>query len=276
MRGSRLWRWKKPKAGLAFTGEAIVAFKTGASRRIERRDLPQGLVAVSPTALNVSSERDLAEIAEGVLAAVGVRREALAVALPDLAVTTAVLKDKGRASERELLKELSPRLPYSIAEARYDFFRGRYDEVLAASIRDAVAHQYEQIVEAVECRLAWVDAVSLARVPSLSGSHGLDVDLQLYRDHYAMTVIRDGELVDVRTKLRAAGDVEALCREVLRVPALHGGDSIDTLCLLGADAPVVGAELEGVPAVGAIRIENDDEDRQLQSAIETLLARGNP
>jgi hypothetical protein len=150
---------------------------------------------------------------------------------------------------------------------------------LAASVREAVARQYEEIVEALECRLAWVDAVSLARVPRLSPERGLDVDLQLYRQHYALTVFRDGELVDVRTKLRAGGDVESLCREVLRVPALHaagGGEAIDSLCVLGADAAAIAAELEGAPTVHRIRVDDDDEDRHLQSSVETLLARGNP
>ena len=110
----------------------------------------------------------------------------------------------------------------------------------------------------------------------------LDVCLQLYAGHYCLTVFREGELVDARTKLRTAGDVELVCREVLRVPALHVSadsddqDSIDSLSLFGADTAPVAAVLEDSSRVRAIRIETDDEDRHLESSIETLLARGSP
>ena len=290
MRGSGLWRWRQPSAGLAFTSRAIVAFKNGRKNggapRFERKELPDGLVEVSATTPNIQSVRDLAQIAVAVLDAVGARRERLALALPDLAITTAVFPGRGRAPERVLKKEFASMLPYSVGEARCDFWRGRHDEVLAAAVREMVALQYEQIVEAVECRLAWVDAVSLARIPSYSTRPSrkgeLDVDLQLYAGHYCLTVFREGELVDARTKLRTAGDVEFVCREVLRVPALHDSadsdaqDSIASLCLFGADAASVAAALEDSSRVRAIRIETDDEDRHLESSLETLLARGRP
>ena len=125
-------------------------------------------MAVSPTKPNIQSVGEFAQIVEAALNAVGARRERLALALPDLAVTTAVFPGRGRAPERELRRELASMLPYALVEARCDFWRGRRDEVLAAAVRDVVALQYEQIVEAVECRLAWVDAVSLARIPSCS------------------------------------------------------------------------------------------------------------
>ncbi len=293
MRGSGLWRWRQPSAGLAFTGRSVVAFKkrgkNGGAPRFERKELPEGLVEVSATTPNIQSVRDLAQIAVAVLDAVGARRERLALALPDLAITTAVFPGRGRAPERELRPELASMLPYALGEARCDFWRGRHDEVLAAAVREMVALQYEQIVEAVECRLAWVDAVSLARIPSRSTRPSrkgeLDVDLQLYAGHYCWTVFREGELVDARTKLRTADDVELVGREVLRVPALHDSaasgdcdaqDSIDSLCLFGADAASVAAALEDSPRVRAIRIETDDEDRHLESSLETLLARGRP
>ena len=293
MRGSGLWRWRQPSAGLAITGRAIAAFKNGGKNggapRFERKELPEGLVKVSATTPNIQSVRDLAQIVQAVLDAVGARRERLALALPDLAITTAVFPGRGRAPERELKKKLASILPYALREARCDFWRGRHDEVLAAAVREMVALQYEQIVEAVECRLAWVDAVSLSGIPSWSirpsRKGELDVCLQLYAGHYCLTVFREGELVDARTKLRTADDVELVCREVLRVPALHDSaasadcdaqDSIDSLSLFGADAASVAAALEDSTRVRAIRIENDDEDRHLEFSIETLLARGSP
>ena len=84
---------------------------------------------MSATTPNIQSVRDLAQIAETVLDAVGVRRERLAVALPDLAITTAVFPGRGRAPERELRQELASMLPYALVEARCDFWRGRHDEV---------------------------------------------------------------------------------------------------------------------------------------------------
>ena len=297
MRGSGLMRWRQPSAGLAITGRAIAAFKNsgknsgknGGAPRFARKELPEGLVKVSATTPNIQSVRDLAQIVQAVLDAVGVRRERLALALPDLAITTAVFPGRGRAPEHELKKELASILPYALREARCDFWRGRHDEVLAAAVREMVALQYEQIVEAVECRLAWVDAVSLSGIPSWSirpsRKGEIDVCLQLYAGHYCLTVFREGELVDARTKLRTADDVELVCREVLRVPALHDSaasgdcdaqDSIDSLSLFGADAASVAAALEDSTRVRAIRIENDDEDRHLEFSIQTLLARGSP
>lgn len=292
MRASRLWQWFRPAAGLAFTDRAIVAFKRGGKRgaaRFERKELPEGLVEVSPSKPNIQSVGDFAQIVEAALDAVGARAERLALALPDLAITAAVFPGRGRASERELRKELAPMLPYAESEARCDFWRGRHDEVLAAAVRDVVALQYEQIVEAVDCRPAWVDALSLTRIPSWSRSSArstrkgdLDVALQLYTGHYCLTVFREGELVDARTKLRTAGDLELVCREVLRVPALHassdsgGEDSIDSLSLFGADAASVATALEDSSRVRVIRIETDNENRHLESSIEMLVVRGSP
>ena len=146
MRGSGLWRWRQPSAGLAITGRAIAAFKNsgknggknGGAPRFERKELPEGLVKVSATTPNIQSVRDLAQIVQAVLDAVGARRERLALALPDLAITTAVFPGRGRAPERELKKELASILPYALREARCDFWRGRHDEVLAAAVREMV------------------------------------------------------------------------------------------------------------------------------------------
>lgn len=289
MRGSGLKRWFRPNAGLAFTDRAIVGFKSGGKRgagRFERKELPEGLVEVSPSKPNIQSVGDFAQIVESVLHALGVRRERLALALPDLAIITAVFPGRGRALERDLRKELASKLPYSVGEARCDFWRGRRDEVLAAAVRDVVALQYEQILEAVDCRPAWVDALSLTQIPRWSArssrQNELDVALQLYAGHYCLTVFSKGELVDARTKLRTAGAVELVCREVLRVPALYDGSesdterSIDSLYLFGADASSVATVLEDSSQVRTIRIETDDEDRHLESLIETLVARGNP
>ncbi len=289
MRGAGLKQWFRPSAGLAFTDRAVAAFKRGSKSgagRFERKELPEGLVDVSPSKPNIQSVGDFAQIVEAVLHAVGVRRERLALALPDLAVTTAVFPGRGRAPERELRKELASMLPYAVDEARCDFWRGRRGEVLAAAVRDVVALQYEQILEAVDCRPAWVDALSLTRIPSWSRRSSrrgeLDVALQLYAGHYCLTVFRDGELVDARTKLRTAGEIEPVCREVLRVPALYDSSesdaekSIDSLYLFGSDAASVATALEDASQVRTIRIETDDEDRHLESSIETLVARGSP
>lgn len=273
MMASGLWWWRRPDTGLAFTGHSILALKTGA---VETRTLPDGLVDVSPTAPNIRSVRELAELAEDALGALGARRERVALALPDLAITTKVFRGRGRQPERELRRELGPSLPYAVSEARCDFWRGRHGEVLAAAVREPVVRQYEQIVEALECGLAWVDGVSLATIPLHPAGRGLDVDVQLYRGHYTLTVFHDGELVDVRTKLRSGGAVSLVCREVLRVPALHESEAIESVRVLGENASAVADELARSERARDVRVDNEGEQRQLQVSLETLFARGNP
>jgi hypothetical protein len=147
-------------------------------------------------------------------------------------------------------------------------------------VRTAVAQQYERIVEAVDCQLGWVDSASLCHIPRQVSrrvrAELVEVHVQLYVDHYCLTVVRGGELIDTRIKLRSAGDLERVVREVLRAPVLHGSETIDSLRLSGKDATAVAELLGDAAGVGEIRVDCDGERRHLESSIETLLERGTP
>lgn len=274
--------WRRRGAGVAFTSHSVAAFNQSGERRFEARELPAGLIKTSAATPNVQSMGDLARVVEEALDAVGAAGERLAVALPDLAITTAVYPKRGRTSARSLRRELGATLPYPVGEARCDFWRGRHDEVLGAAVRDAVVEQYERIVEVVGCRLGWVDGASLCRIPSWAARPGrpgaLQVYVQLYVGHYCLTVFRDGELLDTRTKLRTVDedDVELVAREIVRAPILHDSAEVGTIGLCGRDAAAVAAELERTGEAVEVRIIDDGEDRQLASSIETLLERGRP
>lgn len=276
-----LW-WRRPMAGIAFSGHAIVAVNQSGVRRSDRRSLPDGLLESSATTPNIQSMGELARLAEQAVDAVGAGGGQLAVILPDHVITTAVYSSRERMTERALRRELATSLPYPSHEARYDFWWGRHTEVLGAAVRDVVARQYERIVETIGCRLGWVDGASLCRIPGWSArpsSPGtLRVEVQLYIDHYCLTVFRDDELLDVRTKLRRAhiGDTELVFREILRAPILYDARRVDSLGLYGYEAAAIASAVEDKPEVGEVRVVDGDEDRHLESSIEILLERGRP
>jgi Tfp pilus assembly PilM family ATPase len=281
MRGSRFWRWRQPSAGVAFTNHSIVALNIANEARSGETELPGGLIESSAVTPNIQSVGELAQIVERALADVGVARERLALVLPDLATTTVVLpaRERSRRPARELRRELAAGLPYPVGEARCDFWRGQHDEILGVAVRTAVVQQYERIVEAVDCQLGWVDSASVCHIPSQVSrrvrAERLEVHAQLYADHYCLTVVRGGELIDTRIKLRSAGDFERVAREVLRAPVLHDSETIDSLHLSGKDAAAV-AELLRDAGVGEVRVDCDGERQHLVSSIERLLERGTP
>lgn len=275
-------RWRKPMAGIAFSGHSIVAVNKSGVRRSDKRPLPDGLVESSATTPNVQSMGDLARVAEQAVEAIGVVGNRLALVLPDHVITTAVYSNRDRMSERALRRQLGASLPYPGNEARYDFWWGRHGEVLGAAVRDVVVRQYERIVETVGCRPGWVDGASLCRIPGWAARHSppatIRVEVQLYTDHYCMAVFRDDELLDVRTKLRHAhtDDTELVVREILRAPLLYDAGRIDSLGLHGHDAATVASSVEDEPKVGEVRVGDGDEDHHLESSIEILLERGRP
>jgi len=282
MKRPGLFRWRKPMAGIAFSGHSIVAVNKSGVHRSDKRPLPDGLVESSNATPNIQSMGDLARIAEQAVEAVGAGGGGLAVVLPDHVITTAVYSNRDRMTERALRRELGAGLPYPSHEARYDFWWGRHNEVLGAAVRDVVARQYERIVETVGCRTAWVDGASLCRIPGWAARHSppgtIRVDVQLYVDHYCLTVFRDDELLDVRTKLRRGhtDDTELVVHEILRAPVLYDARRVDSLGLYGLDAATIGSAVENTPEVGEVRILDGDEDHHLESSIEILLERGSP
>lgn len=282
MRGSGFWRWRRPSAGLAFTRHSVVAVNRANGARSSSSELPEGLIESSSATPNIQSVGELARIVEETLAEVGIAGERLALVLPDLAVTAVVFPETGGRArpQGELRRELGASLPYPVSEARYDFWRGPHREVLGVAVRGAVVEQYERIVEAVDCRLGWVDTASVCHVPGQVSRRArpdfLEIHAQLYVDHYCLTVVRGGELVDMRIKLRSANDLDGVVREVLRAPVLHDSGRIDLLRLSGRDAAAVAERVGDTTQLGELRIDAQDEQRHLESAIETLLERGAP
>ena len=170
---------------------------------------------------------------------------------------------------------MGAKLGFPSREARFDFWRGRGGEVLGVAVRRAVAEQYEQVVEATDSRLGWVDSASLARIPLWAGSsegRGLDVQVQLYESHYCLSVIVAGGLVDLRVKLRPAGVLDGVWREVMRLPAIHGAPS-RSVTVLGEGATALGTALEELPELGRVHVEDDGEHHSLAAAITALLER---
>ena len=88
---------------------------------------------------------------------------------------------------------------------------------MTTAVRTAVVRQYEHLVEAADCRLGWVDGTSLACLPtwsaSLAAERGLHLRVQLQPTYYSVAVFLDGKLEDLRVKLQAIRDQEALTEE---------------------------------------------------------------
>jgi hypothetical protein len=120
--------------------------------RAIRRDVPPGLLVPSAVALNIHSVREVARLASEMVDELSGRGATASVLLPDLSVVSAVFPPSQGAAERDLGSKLASRFGFPASEARSDFWRGGKGEVLAAAVREAVVRQYEQVVEAAECR----------------------------------------------------------------------------------------------------------------------------
>jgi hypothetical protein len=214
--------------------------------------------------------RDVARIASEMVDELGARGSTASILLPDLAVVSAVAS--GAAPD------LGARLGFPASEARSDFWRGMRGEVLAAAVRESVVRQYEQVVEAAECRLGWVDAASLARIPSWADRSASDpgltlVEALLYSMHYFVAVFREGALVDVRTRLRSGDDAEDIANELARLPAMYGVDAIDAVRLSGEDAPRCARALLESRLGSRVSFEEGGEKKELEAALAAVLAR---
>ena len=275
---SFFWPFQKKRIGLAFSDRFVLAVRNGGPLQIAMRELPVGLIEPSSVTPNIRSVSELAQLAEGALGELEARREGVVVLLPDRSIVTALYTSRRGASEKELQAAMGAKLAFPSREARFDFWRGRGGVVLGAAVREVVAEQYEQVVEATDSRLGWVDSVSLARIPDWarpSGGSGLDVQLQLHANHYCLSVFLEGSLVDLRIKLRPAGILDGVQREVTRLPALHGV-ALRAITVLGEGAAALAAALEEIPDLGRVHVEDDGEERLLASALKALLERPRP
>ncbi len=278
------WPWRRPRVGIAFSPRALLALRAGNGRqpgrpmRKVRRDLPPGLLVPSAVVPNIQSVREVARLASEMVDELGGRGSTAALILPDLAVVSAVFPASPREDRKPLASKLSSRLGFPASEARSDFWRGGKGEVLGAAVRESVVRQYEQVIEAAECRPGWIDAASLARIPSWTDQSGSDpgtilVELLLYSSYYFLALFREGELLDVRTRLRAADDVDEVASELRRLPAIYGVAGLGAVRLSGEGASACARALSDSRIEARLFLEDGGEERQLEAALEALLAR---
>lgn len=272
------WPWRRPRVGIAFSPHMLLALRSENGARAIRRDIRPGLLVPSAVAPNIHSVREVARLASEMVDELGGRGATASVLLPDLSVVSAVFPSSQGAAERDLGSKLASRFGVPALEARSDFWRGGKGEVLGAAVREAVVRQYEQVVEAAECRLGWVDGASLVRVPSWAEASASDpgttlLRAQLYTSHYVLALFREGELVDVRTRLRSGDDVGAVAGEILRLPAIYGVSALGAVALSGESASACARFLSESRVEARLSFEDDGEERQLEAALAALLLR---
>jgi hypothetical protein len=281
--------WKRARHGVAFGTEFLLAARMRSSRRdgglieTSRRDYPSGLVSVSPAEPNIRSVSTLARLAGEALEEVQFTGGKVAAVLPDLAIRCFVLPREYRGAPSKMLSQLAPRLPYPSDEALMDAWQAPAGWILAAAVRRVVLGQYEQALEAIGCRAAWVDGASLVHIPGWArgalreagdGPGGLRVHVQLYLRHYTVVVFDRAELLDVRVKLRAPGDADVVAEELRRLPSLYDGGDCREISIRGEGGGVLATMLEmsGGDRGEPVLYEDGEEDH-LQCLLTTLMLR---
>jgi hypothetical protein len=256
----------------------LLAIRAENGARAVRRDVPPGLLVPGAVAPNIHSVREVAQLASEMVDELSGRGATASVLLPDLSVVSAVFPPSPEATERDLASKLAARFGVPASEARCDFWKGGKGEVLGAAVREAVVRQYEQVIEAAECRPGWIDAGSLVRVPSWADASQSDpgtilVEALLYSDHYTLLLFRGGELLDVRMRLRSRDDVDAVAAEIRRLPAIYDIPAPATMTLSGEGASACARILSDSRVEAALSLAQDGEERQLEAALEALLRR---
>jgi hypothetical protein len=226
---------------------------------------------------NVRSVRDLARLASEMVSELGGWGGTSAIHLPDLAVVSAVFP-KAAAGSAHAAADLAHRLPFPASEARSDFWWGAKGEALGAAVREAVVSQYEQVVEAADCRTGWIDAASLARIPawaeaSASEPESAAVRAQLYLSHYVLVLFRAGELVDIRTRLRSGDDADAVAAEIGRLSAFYDLPDLRAVVVSGEGASDCARLLPEERFPAGVSVEYDGEEEQLEAALSRILER---
>jgi len=231
--------------------------------------------AVAP---NIHSVREVAQLAAEIVDELSGRGTTASVLLPDLSVASAVFPPSHAGTERDLTSKLASRFGVPASEARSDFWKGAKGEVLGAAVREAVVRQYEQVIEAAECRPGWIDAASLVQVPSWADASQSDpgtilVEALLYLDHYTLVLFRGGELLDVRTRLRSGDDVDAVAAEIRRLPAVYDLPALGAVEVSGEGASACAGILADSRVEARLSLAGDGEERQLEAGLEALLRR---
>jgi hypothetical protein len=275
---SRLVRpWRRPRVGIAFSPQMLLALRAENGARAVRRDIPPGLLVPSAVVPNIHSVREVAQLASAMVDELSGRGATAAVLLPDLSVVSAVFPPSESGRERDPGSKLASRTGVPASEARSDFWKGGKGELLGAAVRKSVVRQYEQVIEAAQCRPGWIDAASLVGIPSWADASHADpgtivVQALLYRDHYALVLFRGGELIDVRTRLRSGDDVDVVAAEIRRLPAIYDVPALGVVTISGEGASACAGILSGARV--ETRLARDDgEESQLEAALESLLRR---
>ncbi len=272
------WPWRRTRIGIAFSPRSLLAIRAENGARAVRRDLPPGLLVPGAVAPNIHSVREVAQLAAEIVDELSGRGATASVLLPDLSVASAVFPPSQAGTERDLASKLASRFGVPASEARSDFWTGAKGEMLGAAVREAVVRQYEQVIEAMECRPGWIDAASLVRVPSWADASQSDpgtilVEALLYLDHYTLVLFRGGELLDVRTRLRSGDDVDAVAAEIRRLPAVYEIRAPGAVTLSGEGASACARILSESRFEARLSVAGDGEERQLEAALEVLLRR---
>jgi hypothetical protein len=248
-----------------------------------RLEMPPELVSVSVIEPNIRGVSKFAQLAGEALDCVGGSGKRIALALPDMAVRAFVFPKGAKTTRAEVLTRIAPRLSYPEGEARFDTWSSPSGTVVAA-VRQAVLRQYEQALEALGCHVAWVDGASLIGIPEWVGSDlpsdssgssdGIRILVQLYPRHYTLSVLRQGEMLDFRTKLRSSGDESRIAEQLSRLPTIFEGAQFREVTVRGEGA---GALAEQLGAVGLGReqifIGDEGEEAHLTHTMGLLLRR---
>jgi hypothetical protein len=256
----------------------LLAIREANGARSVRRDVPPGVLAPGAVSPNIHSVREVAQLASEMVDELSGRGATAAVLLPDLSVVSAVFPSSQAGTERDLASKLASRFGVPASETRSDFWKGAKGEMLGAAVREAVVRQYEQVIEAAECRPGWIDAASLVRVPSWADASQSDpgtilVEALLYSDHYTLVLFRGGELLDVRTRLRSGDDVDAVAAEIRRLPAVYDLPGLGAVELSGEGASACAGLLSDSRVEARLSLADEGEERQLEAALAALLRR---
>jgi hypothetical protein len=253
------------------------------SVELTRLELPPELVSVSVIEPNIRGVSKFAQLAGEVLEGLGGSGKRIALVLPDMAVRAFVLPKGVKTARTEVLTHIAPRLSYPEGEARFDIWSSPAGTIVAA-VRQVILRQYEQALEALGCRVTWVDGASLIGIQewmgrwssgeSGGGSDGIRVLVQLYPGHYTFSVFEQGQMLDIRTKLRSAGDVSRIVEQLTRLPTIFDGAQHEDITVDGVDAAELGEQLEAA-GIDRERIHIGDraEETHLAHALELLLRR---
>lgn len=217
---------------MAFDADAVgvAAVGRGAGRGrlrgFRRAPLAAGALVPSPAGDNLVSADEVLEALSRAVEELGGLRQRATIVLPDGIARLALLELPAGAEPRDYVRfRLAGSLPWAASEAAFDVLRVGRRRVVGAALRRATVARYEQL--AVAAGLA-VDRVHLAPLMAIGavlgrgrreGVHVLLGDVAL-----CLALVRDGELVAIRSRRRAGSEGEGrwLIEEAERTARMAG------------------------------------------------------